>query len=208
LASIYVVEELDSFIWESSAMEHKSMSSKEIEKPSKWSNFRLIRSMYLMQNKRKLVPVVLLAVAMLSGVLVVAKATGLFVASARAERIIKQATARSKPDPNLVESQIAKSRLIAEDLKQNNLFWPSPKEHPVKAVLGILGDVAYINGRWYEVGAKVGDAKITAIDANSVTTEWDGKKQIFRPIDAGGSPSPGGPRSGPERPSPKPGDRK
>ena len=183
------------------------MSSKEIEKPSKWPNFSLTSTMDLMENKRKLVPLVLLAVAVLSGVLAVAKATGLIFASARAERIVRQATARSKPDPNVVESQVAKSKRIAEDLKENNLFWPSPKEHPVKAVLGICGDEAYINGNWHKVGAKIKDAKILAIDAASVTIEWDGKKQVFCPIDAGGSPAPGGPGSGHERPSPKPGDR-
>ena len=148
---------------------------------------------------------VLLAIAVLSGVLTVAKVTGFFIASARAERIVKEATAWSKPDPNVVESYVAKSKPIAEDLKKENLFWPTLKEHPVKAVLGIFGDEAYINGKWYKVGAKVGDAKIVAIDAASVTTEWDGKKKVFCPIDADGSPASGGPKSRPERPAPRPG---
>ena len=159
----------------------------------------------LVQNKREHVRVVLLAIAVLSGVLAVAKVTGFFIASARAERIVKQATARSIPDPNIVESYVAKSKPIAEDLKKKNLFWPTPKVHPVKAVLGIFGDEAYINGKWYKVGAKVGDAKILAIDAASVTTEWDGKKKVFYPIDAEGSPAPGGPKPRPGRPAPRPG---
>jgi hypothetical protein len=74
----------------------------------------------------------------------------------------------------------------------------------VKAVLGIFGDEAYIDGQWYKVGAKIRDAKIVDIGTDSVTTEWDGKKQVFRPIDAGGSPAPGGPMPGPDRPSPMP----
>jgi len=160
----------------------------------------------LVQNKRELVPLALLAIAMLSGVLAVAKVTGFFIASARAERIVKQATARNKPDPNIVESQVTKSKLITEDLKKENLFWPSLKEHPVKAVLGIFGDEAYIDGKWYKVGARIRDAKIVAIDAASVTTEWEGEKKVFCPIDAEGSPAQGGSRSGPERPSPKPGE--
>ena len=158
----------------------------------------------LVQNKRELVPAVLLAIAVLSGVLTATKVTGFFIASARAEHIVKQATARSIPDPNIVESYVAKSMSIAEDLKKENLFWPTPKGHPVKAVLGIFGDEAYINGKWYKVGAKIGDAKIVAIDAASVTTEWDGKMKVFHPIDPGGSPAPGGPKSGPGKPAPKP----
>lgn len=176
----------------------------KIDRTSEWSYNRLTSARGLVQNKRKLVPVILLAIAVLSGVLTVAKVTGFFIASARAERIVKQATARSKPDPNVVESYVAKSKPIAEDLKKKNLFWPLQKVHPVKAVLGIFGDEAYIDGKWYKVGAKIGDAKILAIDATSVTTEWEGKKKVFSPIDAGGSPAPDGPKSGPERPAPKP----
>jgi len=185
-------------------MEHKSLSSEKIDRISEWFNYRLTSTRDLVENKRKLVPVVLLAIAVLSGVLIVAKTMGFFITSARAERIVKQAIVWSKPDPNVVESQITRSRLITEDLKKKNLFWPSPKENPVKAVLGILGDEAYINGNWYKAGAMVGDAKIVAIDAASVTTEWDGKMKVFHPIDPGGSPAPGGSKSGPGKPAPKP----
>lgn len=168
----------------------------------------LARLRGLVQNKRQLVPVVLLAIAVLLGVLTVAKATGFFIASARAERIVRQAIARSKPDPNVVERQVAKSKPVAEDLKKKNLFSPPPpKEHPVKAVLGIFGDEAFINGKWYKAGAKVGDAKIVAIGPASVTTEWDGKEKVFRPIDAEGTPAPEG-KSRPGRPAPKPGGTK
>lgn len=178
----------------------------KIDGISEWSNHRLTSARGLVQNKGGFVPVVLLAIAGILGVLTVAKAAGFFIASARAERIVRQATLWSKPDPNAVESQVAKSKLIAEDLKKKNLFWPPPpKEHPVKAVLGIFGNEAYIDGKWYKVGAKVGDAKIVAIDAASVTTEWDGKKTVFRPIEAESAPAPGGPKPGPDRPAPPPG---
>lgn len=159
-----------------------------------------------MQNKQKMIPIVLLGVAVFSGVTALAKATGYFLASSKAERIVQQAIARSKPDPKIVEKQLAKSKPIAEGLKKKNLFSPPPKNaHPIKSVLGIFGDEAFINGKWYKAGAKVGDAKIVAIGANTVTTEWEGKEKVFRPIDASDAPTPGGPRSRPGRPAPKPG---
>jgi hypothetical protein len=185
-------------------MEDQSLSTKKIDGNSEWSNHRLTNTKHLVQNRRKLVPIALLAIAVLSGILTVTKAMGFYITSVRAQRIVKQATTWSKADPNVVESEVAKSKLIAEDMKENNLFWPSPKEHPVKAVLGIFGDEAYIDGRWYKVGAKIRDAEIVAIDADSVTTKWNGKKMVFRPIDGGGSPAPDGPESAPERPVPKP----
>lgn len=184
-------------------MESNGLSYQEIDNvESTGYSFTSVRD--FLQNKREFLPKILLAIAVLSGALTVVKATGLFIASAKAERIVKRAVAWSETDPNDVKSQVAKSKLIADDLKEKNLFWPSPKEHPVKTVMGIFGDEAYINGRWYKVGAKVGDAKILAIEADSVTTEWDGKKKVFRPIDAGGSPAPGGSRPGPVRPGPRP----
>ena len=115
----------------------------------------------LMQNKQKAIPIVLLGIAVFSGVAALAKATGYFIASSRAERIVKQAIARSKPDPKVVETQVAKSKPLAEDLKKKNLFSPpAKKEHPIKSVMGIFGDEAFINGKWYKAGAKVGDSKI------------------------------------------------
>ena len=160
----------------------------------------------LAQNKRARVPVVLLAIAAILGVLTAAKATGLLIASARAERIVRQAIIWSAPETKVLESQAAKSKLLAEDLKRQNLFCPpAPREHPVKAVLGIFGNEAYIDGQWYKVGARIGDAKIVAIGADSVTTEWDGKKTVFCPIDAEVPPPPGGPPSGPQRSPPRPG---
>lgn len=160
----------------------------------------------LVQNKQKMIPIVLLGIAVVSGVMALAKVTGYFIASVRAEHIVMDAIARSNPKPNVVEAQIAKSKPLAEDLKKNNLFSPPPKkEHPIQAVLGIFGDEAFINGKWYKAGAKVGDAKIVAIGPASVTTEWEGKEKVFRPIDASGAPTPGGPKSRPDRPTPKPG---
>ncbi len=160
----------------------------------------------LLHNRQKIIPIVFLGIAAFSGLTALAKATGYFRASSKAERIVQQAIERSEPDSKVVEKEIAKAKPIAEALKKKNLFSPpSPKQHPINGVLGIFGDEAFINGKWYKVGAKVGDAKILAIGADSVTAEWEGKEKVFRPIDASGESAPGGPKSRPPRPSPKPG---
>ena len=159
----------------------------------------------LVRDRHKMIPIALLGIAVVCGVLALAKVAGYFVASARAERIVEQAIARNTADPKVVESQVAKSKPVAEALKKKNLFSPAPKkEHPVKSVMGIFGDEAFINGKWYKAGAKVGDAKIVAIGPDSVTTQWEGKEKIFRPIDASSAPDPGGPRGRPSRPGSKP----
>lgn len=165
----------------------------------------------LTQNKQKLISIVLIGIAIVSGMMALAKARGYSVAQNKAETIVEDAIERSKPDPNAVERQVAKVKPIADALKKKNLFSPPvPKQHPIKSVLGILGDEALINNKWYKAGDKVGDAKIVAIGPSSVTTEWEGKEKVFRPIDAsGGSGGPsGGSRSRPSRPSPRPGGSK
>jgi Mg-chelatase subunit ChlI len=144
----------------------------------------------LIQNKRVLVLVTLLAIIVLTGVLTTTKVMGFYTNLTNAENIVKQAVAQSKSDPNVVKTIIAKDNPLVDKLKKNNLFAPPPpRENPVKTVLGILDDEAYINGKWYKVGAKIGDAKIIAIDTASVTTEWDGKKKVFYPVDAESSSS-------------------
>ena len=196
---------------EGDALEYRNVSSAAISRVSEWFKHCAAGTRRLAQNRRALARVVLLAIAAILGILTVAKATGLLVAPFRAERIVRQAIISSAPETKALESHAAKSKLLAEDLKKKNLFWPpAPRENPVKAVMGIFGNEAYIDGQWYRVGAMIGDAKIVAIGADSVTTEWDGKKTVFYPINAEvpappGGPPPGGPPSGPQRPGPRPG---
>ena len=150
-----------------------------------------------LREKKELVSTALLAVSVLSAILILVKVTGFFGASAKAESAVKDAIENSKLDPNNVNEQLDKFKPIADSLKKKNLFSPPPpRQHPITAVLGIFGNEAFINGKWYKVGAKVQDAKILAIGPTSVTTEWDGKKKVFCPIDAGGAQASGGPRPG------------
>ncbi len=153
-----------------------------------------------LKEKKGLVAAVLVTVSVISAVLIGIKVTGFFVTSASAEGAVKQAIEQGKPDAKNVTTQLGRCQQVADALKKSNLFAPPPpKENPVKAVMGIFGDEALINGKWYEVGAKVGDAKILSIGPVSVTTEWDGKQKTFTPIDNVGS----GP-STPSRPAKRP----
>lgn len=136
-------------------------------------------------SRKEFISVVLLGVSALLGVLILIRIAGVFVVSAKAERSVKNAFTRSKPDPNNMEQYFAKSKSIAEKLKKKNLFAPAePKQHPVKNVLGILGDEALIDGKWYKVGDKVKDAKIVAIEPAQVRVKWQGQEKTFAPIDA------------------------
>lgn len=150
-----------------------------------------------LKEKKGLVATVLLAVSVISALLIVVKVTGFFVTSARAEGAVKQAIEQGRPDAKNLTAQLDRFKQVAEALKKKNLFAPPPpKQNPIKAVMGIFGDEAFINGKWYKVGAKVGDAKILAIGPDAVTTEWNGQQKTFNPIDGESSGS-----GGPSRPA-------
>jgi hypothetical protein len=155
------------------------------------------------KEKNELVATVMLAVAGLSVVLIVVKVTGFFITTANARSAVEDAINHIKPDDKNIAAQLDKFKKEADALKKKNLFSPPPpRQNPVKMVMGILGDEALINGRWYKAGDKVADATIVAVAPTEVTVEWDGKKTVFNPIDAGASSGPGGPsRSRPSRPT-------
>jgi hypothetical protein len=148
-----------------------------------------------LKKKKELIPVALLALSALLIVIILAKVTSLFTASANAENIVRRAAEYSETNDEDMKKYFAKSKTLADELKKNNLFIPpSPKRHPINEVIGILGDEVLINNRWYKEGARVGDAKIVAIGPTKVTIEWGGKSKDFAPLDSKGSSGPGGPK--------------
>ena len=66
----------------------------------------------LLKNKKELVPTVLLGVSVLCGILILVKVTSFFVASARAESVVKRAIEQNGADPNNIEKQLASNDLI------------------------------------------------------------------------------------------------
>ncbi len=143
-----------------------------------------MNSDYLRNNKH-LVPAVLLGVSAVFAVLSLVKVAGFFATSARAQSIVAKAVDQDKTDPNLLEKNLAAFREIADGLKKQSLFMPpAPKRHPVSAVLGIMGNEALINGKWYKVGDEISGAEVVAIEPTLVRIEWDGKEKSFAPISA------------------------
>ncbi|MFH1716184.1 MAG: hypothetical protein ABIF19_02440 [Planctomycetota bacterium] len=149
---------------------------------------------YLRQQKR-LIPLALLGISAAFAALILIKTTSFFVASARAETLVRRAASQTKPNAEAMKECEARSLAIADDLKKSNLFSPPPPEqHPVSSVLGILGDEVLIEDKWYKVGDRVGEARIVAIEASQVRIEWQGREKVFAPIDGTTEPASDGSR--------------
>lgn len=150
------------------------------------------------KNNHKIIALMLLGLSIFLLICIVFKVTNFFVASAKAETLVKNAVNHSLSDPNEVKKHLSASKTIADELKKKNLFAPPPpKKHPVTQVIGIMGKEALINGQWKKVGDKIGDAKIIAIKPTEVVIEWEGKEKVFAPIAAASS---FGPEKKPKRP--------
>jgi hypothetical protein len=148
-------------------------------------------------NKKEIVPTAMLGVSVLCGVLILVKVTSFFVASARAESVVKGAIEQNETTQENIEKYLADAAATTDELKKNNLFAPPPvKQHPVKEVWGIFGDQVLIQNKWYSVGDTIADAKIVAIGPTSVTISWDGKEKTFLPIQANAAEGQGGQRGG------------
>lgn len=146
-----------------------------------------------LKKREKIVSMAMLGLSVIFVIVILFELGGYFMAPARASSLVEKFIKDSDPNDNDVKAQLAKSRAMANDLKKKNLFIPPvPKKHPVSVVLGILGDQALINGKWYKAGAKVGDAKVVAVEPTLVRIEWEGKEKIFSPITGGSSSASGG----------------
>jgi hypothetical protein len=151
-------------------------------------------------RKRRQVSLVLATVAVLLGASAFGKVAGFYVQCARVQGTFS--LARPEQDPNGLKHCLGAARKTADTLKQSNLFVKMPPEqHPVKQVEGIFGSEAFIGGKWYKVGDKIGDAKIVAINATDVKIEWHGKETSLSPINSTSAQPPGRPPAGP-RPGP------
>jgi len=142
------------------------------------------------RDTRQIVALGLLVASVLIAVLVLVKVAGFYLDSAEAQDLAQQAAAQNRGDTKDVAEHVARSKTVADGLKQKNLFAPPlRKEHPVKAVQGILGSDALINGKLYAIGDNIGSAKIVAVGSTTVTIEWEGQTKEFAPIAAATGPA-------------------
>ena len=152
----------------------------------------------------------LLAATALLGALILLRIAG-YVAASTEARVLSARVDPNGQHADDVGKLLAPAKTRADELKKKNLFvMTPPKEHPVREVLGILGDEALINGEWHKVGDSVDDAKILAIDPTKVRIAWEGQEKEFSPVESSGGGEEGSSgRRGPPRSGGRsgPGDR-
>jgi len=133
---------------------------------------------------RKLKPqhfsAVLAGLSVLLAILIVLKLISLAEASVHLEKLTRDATKQSNAED--LQAALEPSKQRADALKKKNMFMPPPPKPQPPMVSGILGEKAFINGKWYKVGQTAAQAKILVIDAASVTIDWQGKEKVLTPM--------------------------
>jgi hypothetical protein len=158
-----------------------------------------------LKEKQGVASISLLCVSGILGILIVVRVGSFYMMSASMERLVEEAVAQSKADPNGAKNYIAKFKEAADELKKKNMFAPPPPKPgwPVSRVEGILGNTAFINGDWRKVGDNIGGAKVLEIGPNYVKLEWEGQQKTFFPFDVGTVPEPKKEKKRVEKPKPK-----
>ncbi len=137
-------------------------------------------------------PLILMSIALLLGASAFAKVMAFYAGRGQMQGVA--GWNRTEPDPNALKDCLGEAKKVAEAIKQKNLFIKEPpKEHPIKQVDGILGNEAFIAGKWYKAGEKVGDATIMEIRPTFIKVDWDGKTTNLAPIGAAESSRPSPP---------------
>jgi len=79
-----------------------------------------------LKEKKGMVSIALIGISASLAILILIKVAGFFVASARAEGVVKNAVAQSNDNDKDMETFFAESKAIADELKRKNLFAPPP----------------------------------------------------------------------------------
>ncbi len=145
-----------------------------------------------LKEKKELVSVVLLGGSALLVVLMLYYITSFFTLSTKTENIILNTVKRNETSKDKVTQILQSAQNMADALIQNNPFSPPPQQetqqvaadNPITEVKAILGNTAWINNQWYAVGDSIQGARITAIDGNYVTVDFNGQLSQFSPYNA------------------------
>jgi len=87
-----------------------------------------------------------------------------------------------RPDAETSKKHLRRYKDAAENLSRQNKFVPPPSApEPPSGCNAIFGDAARIGERWVQVGDKVSDARVLAIEPTRVVLLWQAKEFTLAP---------------------------
>ena len=124
---------------------------------------------------------------------------------------IEIAKAAGNINKETINKNIQQHKDTAQELKKASLFNPLKKapKPQLPVCTSILGDRAFVNGKFYSVGQEINGAKLLAVGANEITIMWEDKETKLIPFSVSNLTAeqkrakPNQPKSGPQSGQPK-----
>ena len=110
-------------------------------------------------------------------------AAGFSLRTGRVEGRVADAIKAYQSLDKLAKDAAAASATVPEDMKKRNLFAPPGKKPGLPTCTGLLGDKAFIDGKWYKAGDTAGGVKIVSVGAKDVTVLLEGVEKKLVPFD-------------------------
>ena len=132
--------------------------------------------------KKSEVTRVLLGISVLLAVLMLGKVAAFGIMSGGIGGRIEAAMASSKPDEEMVRRHLSRGRETVGKLGRKNIFAPPPPGAKAPVCMGIIGDCAIINGKYYWAGDMIGAAKVLDVGTTDVTILWEDSEKKLVPF--------------------------
>ena len=132
--------------------------------------------------KKSEVTRVLLGISVLLAVLMIGKVAAFGIMSGGIGGRIEAAMASSKPNEETVGRHLSRGRETVGKLGRKNIFAPPPPGAKAPVCMGIIGDCAIINGKYYWAGDMIGEAKVLDVGTTDVTILWEDSEKKLVPF--------------------------
>ena len=124
-------------------------------------------------DRNSLFSLFFIAVAVALAILTAAEALEIFQSSDESSRLRQVTLDQIRPDEQTVKNYLRQYRQAAEELSRQNMFVPPPLgPEPPGDCTAILGQAARIGDRWVQVGDRVSDAEVVAVEPTQVVLLW------------------------------------
>jgi hypothetical protein len=140
---------------------------------------------YLIRKNKKVIPGVLLGIAVVLPILMLLKINNFLKVSVWARDVVGAAVGQINDPPSDTAEYLNTDKKLVSSLIQDNVFFPKEAPiNPVTEVRAIFMDSALINNTWYKVGDSIGQARVVAIEPMQVQIEWNGEVKTYSPAEA------------------------
>lgn len=135
------------------------------------------------ENDRKsLLSLIFLALAVLLAVLTAAEVIIIFQSSDQSAQLSQVTLDQIRPDEQTAKLYLSQYQKAADQLSRQNNFVPPPSApKPPSGCTAIFGDAAQIGDRWVQVGDNISDAEVLAVEPTRVVLLWQDKEISLAP---------------------------